>query len=278
MSQNYFNLFPSASVMLNLDEGKHSLMLDYRMNIDRPFYTRLNPFRIWTTENTFSTGNPQLSAALAHELMLNYTFLYDYTVAVMWMNSGNAIFDYDEYIGNDVMKSSTGNFGTHNMLHLTADINKRLLNGIWEIRLNASAGYETLDAALGETDMSYSTWYWMADLRNTVNLSRQHGLLMTLTYSYSSPMRSLTWEVPERHYLNLSISKQFDFGGTLSLEATDLLGTFGPQHFSTAAYTYRRDWQTWSGLVTLSWRQSFGRKYVRQAQDRSAGGLSRRIK
>lgn len=27
------------------------------------------------------------------------------------------------------------------------------------------------------------------------------------------------------------------FGGTLSLEATDLLGTFGPQHFSTAAYT-----------------------------------------
>ena len=68
------------------------------------------------------------------------------------------------------------------------------------------------------------------------------------------------------------------FGGTLSLEATDLLGTFGPQHFSTAAYTYRRDWQTWSGLVTLSWRQSFGRKYVRQAEDRSAGGLSRRIK
>ena len=57
------------------------------------------------------------------------------------------------------------------------------------------------------------------------------------------------------------------FGGTLSLEATDLLGTFGPQHFSTAA-----------GLVTLSWRQSFGRKYVRQAEDRSAGGLSRRIK
>lgn len=76
MSQNYFNLFPSASVMLNLDEGKHNLMLDYRMNIDRPYYTHLNPFRIWTTENTFSTGNPQLSAALAHELMLNYTFLY----------------------------------------------------------------------------------------------------------------------------------------------------------------------------------------------------------
>ncbi len=69
-----------------------------------------------------------------------------------------------------------------------------------------------------------------------------------------------------------------DFGGTLSLEATDLLGTFGPQHFSTAAYTYRRDWQTWSGLVTLSWRQSVGRKYVRQAEDRSAGGLYRRIK
>ena len=36
--------------------------------------------------------------------------------------------------------------------------------------------HNQLDAALGETDMSYSTWYWMADLRNTVNLSRQHGI------------------------------------------------------------------------------------------------------
>lgn len=276
--QSYFNLFPSVSVMLNLGEGKHSLMLDYRMNIDRPFYTSLNPFEIWTTENTYSTGNPQLGAALAHELMFNYTFFYDYMLGIMWMNSGNAVFDYDEYVGNGIMKSSTGNFGIHNMLHMTADINKRLFNGIWEIRLNATAGYENLEAVLGETDMSYSTWYWMADLRNTVNLSRQHGLFMTLSYSYNSPMRSLTWEVPERHYLNLSISKQFDFGGTLSLEATDLLGTFGPQHFSTATYTYHRDWQTWSGLITLSWRQTFGRKYVRQAEDRSAGNLSKRIR
>ena len=276
--QSYFNLFPSVSVMLNLGEGKHSLMLDYRMNIDRPFYTSLNPFEIWTTENTYSTGNPQLGAALAHELMFNYTFFYDYMLGIMWMNSGNAVFDYDEYVGNGIMKSSTGNFGIHNMLHMTADINKRLFNGIWEIRLNATAGYENLEAVLGETDMSYSTWYWMADLRNTVNLSRQHGLFMTLSYSYNSPMRSLTWEVPERHYLNLSISKQFDFGGTLSLEATDLLGTFGPQHFSTATYTYHRDWQTWSGLITLSWRQAFGRKYVRQAEDRSAGNLSKRIR
>ena len=126
--------------------------------------------------------------------------------------------------------------------------------------------------------MSYSTWYWMADLRNTVNLSRQHGLFMILSYNYNSPMRSLTWKVPERHYLNLSISKQFDFGGTLSLEATDLLGTFGPQHFSTTTYIYHRDWQTWSGLITLSWRQNFGRKYVRQAEDRSASNLSKRIR
>ena len=276
--QSYFNLFPSVSVMLNPGEGKHSFMLDYRMNIDRPFYTHLNPFDIWTTENTYSTGNPQLEAALTHELTFNYTFFYDYMLGIIWINSGNAVFDYDEYVGNGIMKSSTGNFGTHNILLVTTDINKRLFNGIWEIRLNASAGYENLEAVLGETDMSYSTWYWMADLRNTVNLSRQHGLFMILSYNYNSPMRSLTWKVPERHYLNLSISKQFDFGGTLSLEATDLLGTFGPQHFSTTTYIYHRDWQTWSGLITLSWRQNFGRKYVRQAEDRSAGNLSKRIR
>ena len=50
--QSYLNVFPSASLMFDLAEGMHSISVDYAMGIERPFYSDLNPFETWTTENT----------------------------------------------------------------------------------------------------------------------------------------------------------------------------------------------------------------------------------
>ena len=100
----------------------------------------------------------------------------------------------------------------------------------------------------------------------------------SLNYSYASPTRSLTWEIPDRHQLGFSFSKQFGFGGTISIDAIDILGSFGPRFFSTDSYSYRRNLQTYPGLFILTYRQTFGDKFVRKASNRSAGGLQSRIK
>ena len=100
----------------------------------------------------------------------------------------------------------------------------------------------------------------------------------SLNYSYASPTRSLTWEIPDRHQLGLSFSKQFGFGGTISIDAVDILGSFGPRFFSTDSYSYRRNLRTYPGIFILTYRQTFGDKFVRKASNRSAGGLQGRIK
>ena len=99
--------------------------------------------------------------------------------------------------------------------------------------------------------MSYTAWSWSAGIKNLINLSRNHGINMSLNYSYASPTRSLTWEIPDRHQLGLSFSKQFGFGGTISIDP---------------------------GIFILTYRQTFGDKFVRKASNRSAGGLQSRIK
>ena len=38
--------------MFDFAEGMHSISVDYAMGIERPFYSDLNPFETWTTENT----------------------------------------------------------------------------------------------------------------------------------------------------------------------------------------------------------------------------------
>ena len=70
--QSYFNVFPSASLMFDIAEGMHSISLDYMMGIERPFYSDLNPFETWMTENTFTSGNIRLGPSLSHEVTLTY--------------------------------------------------------------------------------------------------------------------------------------------------------------------------------------------------------------
>ena len=78
--------------------------------------------------------------------------------------------------------------------------------------------------------------------------------------------------------LQAVFSKQFGFGGTVSIDAVDILGSFGPRFFSTDSYSYRRNLRTYPGLFILTYRQTFGDKSVRKASNRSAGGLQSRIK
>ena len=70
------------------------------MGIERPFYSDLNPFETWTTENTFTSGNIRLGPSLSHEVTLTYALMFDYMVGVSYYRLSDAMFDYDEYIGS----------------------------------------------------------------------------------------------------------------------------------------------------------------------------------
>ena len=162
------------------------------------------------------------------------------------------------------MKTSVGNFGTNDLVMFFLNLNQSLFNGIWQITVDAGADYESVRANIAGDDMSYTVWSWSAGIKNLINLSRNHGINMSLNYSYASPTRSLTWEIPDRHQLGLSFSKQFGFGGTVSIDAVDILGSFGPRFFSTDSYSYRRNLRTYPGIFILTYRQTFGDKFVRR--------------
>ena len=204
--------------------------------------------------------------------------MFDYMVGVSYYRLSDVMFDYDEYVGGNIMKTSVGNFGTNDIVMFFLNLNQSMFNGIWQITVDAGADYESVRANIAGDDMSYTVWSWSAGIKNLINLSRNHGINMSLNYSYASPTRSLTWEIPERHQLGLSFSKQFGFGGTISIDAVDILGSFGPRFFSTDSYSYRRNLRTYPGIFILTYRQTFGDKFVRKASNRSAGGLQGRIK
>lgn len=71
-TQEYFKLFPSASVEYQLDSN-NSFGVNYARKIERPRYQSLNPFRYFLNENNFNEGNPNLVPSIEDKVTLSYT-------------------------------------------------------------------------------------------------------------------------------------------------------------------------------------------------------------
>jgi hypothetical protein len=72
-TQEYFELFPSASVQYTIDEN-NSMGLSYARHITRPRYQSLNPFKYFLNENNFNAGNPNLVPAIDNKIMFDYNY------------------------------------------------------------------------------------------------------------------------------------------------------------------------------------------------------------
>lgn len=71
-TQEYFKLFPSASVEYQVDSN-NSFGVNYARKIERPRYQSLNPFRYFLNENNFNEGNPNLVPSIEDKVTLSYT-------------------------------------------------------------------------------------------------------------------------------------------------------------------------------------------------------------
>lgn len=70
-TQQYFELFPSASFHYNLNQN-NGIGLSYGRSIHRPRYQSLNPFKYFITENNFNSGNPNLVPAIEDRITLSF--------------------------------------------------------------------------------------------------------------------------------------------------------------------------------------------------------------
>ncbi|MFT4942946.1 MAG: hypothetical protein ACI8RH_000683 [Flavobacteriales bacterium] len=72
-TQDYFELFPKASLLYNANDD-NSFGISYARAITRPKYESLNPFRYFINENNFTDGNPNLVPEIDSKYTVSYTY------------------------------------------------------------------------------------------------------------------------------------------------------------------------------------------------------------
>ena len=73
-----------------------------------------------------------------------------------------------------------------------------------------------------------------------------------------------------KHLLNVSLVKEFKFGGALNIDVMNLLNYKPSNYYVGDNYSYNSNPKTNNITIQLRYTQRFGQSRVRGAQDRSA--------
>lgn len=266
--QNYFDVFPSASLSQKIGSG-HQLQLSYSRRITRPNIWRMNPFyRKWSPRFAM-VGNPELKPEYSDSYELSFMFfnkIATVTPLLFYRQNHDVISSYnylqDSVVTVTTFKNATGSksYGLDLLLNLRA-LNRMSLNGTFSF-YNTKFDSDPLLTDYGSED----GFSWKANVRSTITFT---GLFdLELFYSYTGKkINAQGTEVPTQNF-DIGISRTFlNDALTISLKASDIFDTseWG-QDVNSADYfqSSRHDWSSRQASLNLSYRFGNTKDYLQK--------------
>ncbi len=274
--RNYTDLFPSISMSLDLPRGNQSISLDVERRIFRARFFELNPFIRWTSDNTYTRGNPYLNPAYNWYCRLYYSFFKDFTFYIKHTRNDHygMEYTYSDHDGNTV--SSISNSGETRYWECSLLYDKTFWSK-YNIRITASASNDHRKGFVEGDLVRYSNFSWGISLQNTLILPKQ-GIQLFIWYYFNSPGGTLTKERDKWiHSLNLEASKNFRNGFKISLIARNIIDSKIPVFYNSQNYNYNLQRLTSYRGIELSISYRFGKQRVRGASDSRGAELERRL-
>lgn len=238
-SQQYFDLFPSASFHHILNEN-NGIGLSYSRSIERPRYQSLNPFKYFITERDFNTGNPNLDPAIQDKITLTID------------HKGKLFFElYYENYENSLDALTFQNNNNSTLERIDANLIKSYqyafdvtyfnsLSSWWWLRFNTSTFYLANEFyALQSAEEKYTndTFGQYLFLTNHFTLSKDRTFTADLTGKYISNFVFGNRYFKNQNFINISFRKElWNKRASLTLGVDDIFDTLKDMASTTRYY------------------------------------------
>lgn len=269
------DIFPTLGLSINIPAANQNISIDLGRRILRPYYDFMNPFRTWTSEDTYRDGNPDLRAEYMWNAGLYYSFLRNFVAGGMFVYTSNCISEYTYESGGKTVTSYT-NGGNQRLANFFFSFN-RTFGNVWRVKADAGLAVFNRDLWLGDTDLGFNSVQWSFSVLNSVVLSQRHKIKVMLSYSLDSPAKMVTARGKWKNLLNLNLSKAFGRNVTLSLEAYNLLNFKNDYHFEDYNYGYTHKSRYSTRSISVNFTCLFGKTKVIAAENRSGTALQQRL-
>jgi hypothetical protein len=225
-AKKYFNLFPSLFLAYKFSEG-NQLQLNYANRLDRPAYSRLNPFKNYITPYNYLTGNPLLRPAFIHNLELSYTYNSVYNITAFYTETKDVfsgITVQDDV--NKVFYNKQQNLGLSSIagLRITAQVHA---SNWWDMSYGASPHYRRESSAYLGSRYDYRKLRFDANINQQFTLHKKSGLRAEINAIYESTDIQGIYHGGALFNLAAGLKTNVLKGkGTLSLTADDIFYSY----------------------------------------------------
>lgn len=235
-SRNDLNIVPRMSLSFNLPKANQSISLDFATYLSRPEPYQVNPYKFWTSPNTYSCGNPELKIRQDYNLSLMY--VWDKVVVntqYFYSPSNVRKYTFDDGNGNTV--TSFKNFGRSNDIYITIDYTNTFFR---HFRLSSDLGafYHNNHILLNNNNLSYSEWSGRWDCSLKYVLSKLN-MSFSISNRLTTPEKAIGRDANGwTDKTNVSIEKYFPFGLSANLTFMNIFNVKKDSFYYSADYDY----------------------------------------
>lgn len=265
--KDYFDLFPSAFAQYNLNDIQ-SITLSYNRKIARPSFSMMNPFRFFTSPQTYQEGNPDLRPNYISSYSLKYSRKQSYIDFQYIYSKGQFVQEASQDDETKILGYYYINFGSISRYRLSFYYPIQILNW-WKISLNGSVNYNSNKSFLNGENFTKNYWSYSGSVYNTFTLTKM--LSADIYCSLNSDSWYSTLHIKRRGYLEASITQQL---GKVNIS----IGVSDPFRWNTfrSENIYRNiDERTKeinnARTVKISFQYKFGSDKIKKNRFRSTG-------
>lgn len=208
--QNFVRFLPNLYVRYRLSED-HILSYVFSNRIERPAFYLFNPFKVYTSATSYTTGNSQLKPEIMYGQTLHYQFFKNYTLQLSYSKVRHKIYELTYSKADDIQITTPVNAGNFEYFMVILNTNTSYLNGLAYLNVSVSYIWQKLHKCnfSGIDINGYSNGVFGVDLNNNFTLSRKRNISFDVNISYNTKDISFYTETPEKLYLYGQLKKRF---------------------------------------------------------------------
>lgn len=268
-TKNRIGLYPSFRVNYALTEYS-DISVSYSKKVARPSFSMLNPFKFYTSPNTYQVGNPDLDVSNFHSVDISYN--YKKILFSLSYTKRNNMFIQEPYLDEQ----------TRNLIYTYQNFGKSENYGFnlftpfnfakwWRLNFNLGVYYVDLNSAY--IGSPYSKNYFNANL----NISNSFIINKSTTIGMNARYNTSTWNIASkiepRGYMDILIAKSILKGkGNISLMVID---PFRWETFTSNLKYMNIDQKNKNipdlRMIRLSFQYSFGSSKIEKNRRRDTG-------
>ena len=265
---SYTNYFPTAFLNYSPNEN-HQFSISYTERINRPSFWDINPFRYYTSQNIYMTGNPFLLPSKVYKEEFTYTYKSKIIIQLMHSLATNAFANLTYSDSVETYQKQT-NFGTKDITGISFIYTNRI-KPFWFFRLNANFSYISYKGNYQNNLINQSTLFPAISMLHGFTISKEKKLYSSINMSNNFQHYSQNILVKNQFIANISVTK-ISKNNKLqySLSLSDIFKSSADKYFIeqptqniTEQYYYD------ARGVSLSIKYNFGSQKIKNQRERN---------